>query len=520
MNLSFQDHQLAYMLAAAPLALVLALLTKRRRRKVVPCLAPWRKLLSLPRPAPKRNPVDMETILAFLIPLLAAAAIMNPSLEIEKEKGREIAVLIDSSLSMKSSGRIDGAAKWIDEIEKTEKGSALKLYLTGNNGAALPTDKLPRANNDFTVQRTRSISSCLGSLLQATQQDDTPVVFITDRATDESSPRLTQIIVGSPSENTAISAAKISEGKLFVAIRNYGRLKHNAELEINFKGGAKKEEKISITNFGADEAKSFAISIPQGAEEAEIFLSPADDLPDDNRTVVPLAPRMMNIDKTAHPKVALALEKMCGFVAGADKSTTAEIAVTNTVPAKMPTRGVLLIEPSEACCGIIDMKPASKARLFKIEDKSLPEVAIAGLTQPEVREALLPPGARVLAEVVTDGGEIPFAAEWEWEGKRVACLMAAPEEWKLNPAFAVMIAELADRIAPPPPPLPGVTESDNRMLTEATKDLPAIYAGKSGSSVYNLQKIMIALAALCALLLLWSECRRMLSMPKQPGVAE
>ncbi len=520
-----------YALLGVPLALLLAFLSKRERRYVVASMMPWRAVLALPRPRPARNPVDLETLCAVGAPLLAALALTGPVLHLADAREHLATVVVDTSTSMRSApaGRPDRLAQagaWLERLGQHRKGYRITLYATGraeplvvagDAGQACRALERIGVNPQTEAQQEQRLADALA----ASKTNDGPVLWISDRVAPLTSPRLSSVRVGDPSRNVGLVAASVNRSEdppfLFAAIQNFSAAPRDVRLEV-----LAQEEDASASAFrkrmdpGA--VHTLRWPLPGGVGGPLVRLtSEADDLAADNEVRLRgPASRTVAIDRAEHDRLALALEKAAGCIlVPLTRSGQAEAAVVTSRPGALPRSGLLLVAPSQPCCGLVDVGRIVRATDVRVRPgaRPLPAVCVQGLETLDVRAIQLPAEHTVLASArpVGDPGApaVPLVAWWQWNGRRVVYLGAVPRDWTVHPAFPVLVAELVDRLVPAGSALPGLRESDNRPAGPPTQRLPALYEGRGRARAVPLARLAAGLAVLAMGYLLLVEARRM-----------
>ncbi len=537
-----------YALLIMPLAALLAFLSRRERRVMIPSMLPWRGVLALPRPRPKRNPIDLETACALAGPLLLAMALAGPVMRLPAKTVREIVVVADTSWSMQSRvrgrpSRMEQSASWVRRLESAGY-NRITLYTTSRAKPLLdsaPPDAAVSALNAATPgsQQPSRQEQILIAALGRARSRDLPVVWISDRQNRISSPRLAQIMVGDQSQNLAITTAVITgapdKETLFVNVANFSRSSHSIRLTCIQSG----RELASLPRRSGPAAlKPGVITLQPG--QVHPFTAPIDALAgynpgkpleirlehergtgldddlrvDNNAVISPMRATTIAIDRKQYPRLAIALRTACGL-ALVRPGTGGALAVTGHKPGILPQSGILLVAPQTECCGLVELGASTRVNDVRIAmgANPLPEICSMGLDAFELRPARLPPAHTVLAEAMSarnDAGTapLPFIATWQWHGRRVAYLGAIPTTWTSHPSFPVTIAELVKRLQPAIRNLPGINESDNRMHKPATTTMPRICRGRTRNLEVPLARILALLGACALAYVFFAEWRR------------
>lgn len=257
-----------WLLLAGPLALLLALLARRETRHVVASMQPWTAVLALPRPRPRRNPIDLELIAAVLLPVAAALALAGPRLTRPDAGPERIIIVLDDSPSMTSrdpegQSRLDAARAWVDRLAArwprtravlVRTSAAASREATANldpnldrNAPLVPSlqTAVPLADLPWPAppappppgrprdpkapalwpppaQSPSQQRVALAAALQGAEATDTPVLWLGDRDPPLRAPRLRAIRVGAPSRNVALTRVTQAPTGLFVGIHAYG----------------------------------------------------------------------------------------------------------------------------------------------------------------------------------------------------------------------------------------------------------------------------------------------------------
>lgn len=542
MSLSFSAPSYLYALLSVPLALLLAIFARRERRIVVPSLLPWKAVLALPSARPPKNPLDRETLYAVLVPLLAALALAEPHLSLPDHGKKKAILVVDDSLSMKSQipgkpSRLHYALTWIQRIAEANPDLQFTLFLTSSlrpiandiSGKDAPT---ALQNASFCPQRQETQAEVLRVALESpwpTDQTPTteregstsvPIFWISDRRPPIVSPKILPILVGDPSENVGFTAAERIPGtrSVFLAVGNFS----SQPRRVRLNGGSDIDKTLTLEANGVDAVTIENAFFSSREDEAISFtltpLDSPDDLPEDNAvTIPPLTSRKVAIDDTLYPRVGLALSILgnCSLLPLAHAAEADLLATDQEFPT-LPQRGILLLTPATPCYGLIDLGEPQRVSDPRLWDLSLPPIVIGGLGEFSLCPADLPPGAKVWATARWDEKVLPWCGEWEWQGKKVIWLGAIPQEWTATPNFAVMMAEILDRLLPRRPLLPGLEESDNRLPEPPTQDLPFPSLSASTSRSFALSSWLLLLAFFFALLLARAEFIRYRTLRPSP----
>ena len=531
MSLTWQEPGFAYLLAAVPLALLLALLSRREKRRRVPSLLPWQAVLALPRPRPRRNPIDLETVCAVLVPLLAVAALAQPVLTARSAPSDHVVVMVDTSTSMGSASsqtpsRQKQALEWLQRLSREKGRKAFTVY--GTHAFVPLVTRAPVQDAVMAVRRVKLTpqspeqhEGLLTAVLAATDRDSAPLVWISDRPAPGASPRLREILVGQASQNIGLVLARIMSdpngSRAFAAVRNFSDAPRSGTLTAALENTEPSPPPQKPFTIQPGETASLFIPLPEGAGPVVdlTLATDKDDLAADNSARV-FAPeyRRAAIDSSRFPHAALALKLSAGCsVLPVAKASQADLAVVSDPPLldkDLPRVGILLLTPASAHCGLVHVGPKQKVRNPRVLEipQPLPEIAVSGLNLAEVREVVLPEGALTLAEGTVGEKTLPLIATWTWKGRRVAYLGALPQNWTAQPAFPVLMAELVDRLLPPGKVLPGLQESDNRLLAPATTECPALAAAGPAPRPVPLSRWCALLAGACAVTLFVREATR------------
>lgn len=503
-----------------PLALLLAFLSRRERRYAVASLLPWRAVLALPRPRPRRNPIDLETLCAAGIPLLAVLALMGPVLHMPAREPVPLLLVVDTSHSMRvhspasARTRLQDAFDRIDRLGRAYPARPLRLYASDSSvplreqtTAAEAIDAL--AAVPASTQPEHMTAETLRAVLAGSE--NAPVIWISDRPAPLASPRLHEIIVGKPETNVAILNARLITADTpplaFATVANYGSAPRNVTMSLTPPG-----HKESIT-IPANEISGISIPLPKVSTESfTLSLDTDDALTIDNRVRLPLEPRSAAVDTSRHPRLALALRTAAECrILPRSQADQAAFAVIDTDDEPLPRKAILLVDPDDAVGGLIELGASRDITDMTVSGgrNALPDVCVAGLGTLTVRNVTLPGTARILADGRVGGQRIPLVAMWEWNGRQVAWINAVHRRWTALPGFPVLVAELVDRLLPATGTLPGPTESDTRMPAPATTALPSLEDERSQDRAFPLSRIFALLAGLCAATLAACEWKRL-----------
>ncbi len=485
---------------------------------------PWRKALALPRPRPRRNPLDLETFCALCLPLAAALALAAPAL-VCPGGAKNIAVVVDVSPGMSSIGvsgktRLTLAAEKLAALAREMPGAVFTLYMSSRARPLLEQAEGATAAQAVAMLAESDSSLARETLASALAHGDASVIWLSDRPAPLSSPKVAEIIVGEPGVNFALlSARMISRNNakaLFVAVACFSdpgiieAKKASLSLQLRADGKLFAEREISLAA-NASAGLSFPLPPDFSCSRLDVKLTSLtyrDSLPlDDSAVLYPFAEREIGVDRNRFPCATLALETVAEMTV---TEQPARLLFADDEPDQLPETGILLHVPERACCGIINLGAEARAASARLSDTpdGIDQACVAGLSEFRLRPALLPEGARVLAAAESGGEVVPLAAVWEWRGKKVAWLGAAPEQWQLHPAYPLMIAALTEKLLPPAPRLPGQEESDNRLKVQPAVGTPPVLTAAAEPQRYRLSQGLALLAALCGATLALKEWKR------------
>lgn len=500
------------------LALLLALLGKREKRQVIPTLMPWRAVLALPRPKPRRTPIDFEFAAALGGALFVALALMGPVLLTSPQPADTFTLVVDTSLSMGAtapdgSPRTRAARARIRELSQAHPDADWTLVVPDRTAPLVTKGRLSDVLDALertpgSVQDPLQQAAAVQAALAASEPEGGAVIWIGDRPVEAASPRLVSLIVGTPVANLGlVEARRLDDGHLFVTLFNAGAEPARTTVQVN--GGTASPP----VEGPPGETLGLRLAPPGGADVAEIRLAhDSDGLPVDDAARVDLRQPVAAVESDRFPRVALALRAAAGLkLTEPGRDASADLIVTQDGSDLPPTGDLLLVRPEGAVCGILKSSPPAPADDARVTPRAdgLPEMSVTGMGAFTARDVVLPEDATVLADVRVSDARVPLIALWNWNNRRVGFVNNFPETWTTHPGFPVLIRLLAQRIHPPAEAVPGLIESDTRMPTPATGALPPMPPTPEGARRIPLSTIAALLAAACAGVLAWREWTRL-----------
>lgn len=524
MTLVFSDPSMLWMLAAVPLALLLAILMRRERRVATASLRPWRAVLSLPRPRPHRSPLDRELVCTLLAVGLAALALADPLLRQPLRDERRVHVVVDDSIRMRARGGED-STRWemaraaLEELQASFPAAEATLFLLSENRPTttrqrLDSLRLPPHPSDTPPDPVRQ-RAFLTTVLEAAAEDGAAVVWISDRESGVEDARLETMPVGTPVPNQAILMAewsRIDPPSIFLALGNFSADPFSGQVHVRQDDTEHRHLPVTLS---PGETRSVDLELPAGlAPHTPLtirLLPDADAMPEDNATTLP-APASLHvrIPDTLSPRLALGLEAAGLLPVREGEDARFEVVQDGAILGRPEV--ILLVEPGEAVHGILTHGRALRIRAARVtaQAEGLPGMAAEGLAGARVPGIQRPPGSRVLLEAVTEDGAVEaWVADWEWEGRQVMYIAGLPDAWTERAAFPVTLTTLLAPHLPSPSSLPGVDGSDTmRAIPPSATGLPTLSAGDVPVREWQAARFLTGLALLFLLVPLMREYRR------------
>ncbi len=476
----FLLHPAALWTAVGVAAVVLLhLLQPRWKRRAVPSLIIWRRVLARGIELSARRPsVDVALILGAAAAACLVLASAGPRMLSARGRGRELVIVLDNgTASLTESARARDRLAESKELAREmlsglEPGSRAALVATSPSPHLVAAQDRPAAARRAlggvrSVQITGSLAGAVAVALAQGSGAGEVAVF-TSRELPPAPARVRRILVGEPSRNLAITHADFSEEEAFAAVRNFSSSAAEARVRLRVLGPEPREiasAGIRLQPLGRSEV----ILAPAGedaralerAEAVEILLEhSADDVEADNAALAartgPHARRVALVGVPSEPvtrALRAARVEAVSVPAGTELADVDAVVYSGEVPDQWPPeRPSILIAPA---------KSVGPVRVLGDELRD-----VRGLFVNTEREGSLTRGfppltlgvrravrSRILSAhtpLITAGGET-LAAQFSAGGMSHVYIGFRPEDsddWPRRASFPVFIARALESVRP------------------------------------------------------------------------
>ena len=265
--------------AVAIAAIVLLhVIQSRWRRRVLPSLIIWRRVLARGVAVRARRPsLDLPLVLAVAAAALLTFAAAEPKLVSVAGGDDELVIVIDNGTSSLTESE-RGPTRFAESARRA--GSRLARLPAGGRAALVATSPEPRVVAPLAeggvvarmldglapLQVTGSLESAVALALSQGSGTGRVVVY-TSRALAATPPRVTLVPVGRPSRNVAVTHADFSRTEAFCAIRNFSARDVEARVSLGVRAG----ERAAVV-------AGRRTSLPAGGRAAIVFAPSGEEL--------------------------------------------------------------------------------------------------------------------------------------------------------------------------------------------------------------------------------------------------
>ncbi len=485
-------------LLTLPIIVVLHMTQLRRRRVEVPSLLLWRQI---PLQATARRRRRLRLTLLLLLHLLVASligvALAQPEITLPWTSARTRAIIIDTSTSMAlvegGSSRLERARQRAAVLIREMRG-ADQVVLIGagprprliDRGHVADSARLLGALSTLAIEG--SGSDLVGAFTIAEtlllDQPGAEIFVLTDGALPP--PNVSNIrfpvrieVLGTEQPNRAIAtlAARTDEAQ---AVHIYARLV-NAGNRL-FRGSVRLwlDDQLQLTeqvSMQPDAVLELSWTLPGPAQQVRLVFDGADGLPlDDTATVIVNNRRPIRVLLVADDSPALvrALQAMPDVVVTAvtpaayvaEQSTTTDVTIlVQTLPARWPTGGVLVINPPPG--SLLDVRGTTTAvpsiTLTTAGETLLRDVNLSGIDWGSITVIEPPDWLTPLAF----SGDYPLILRGRVERSEVTVWNVDLTDHPLTRrlAFPLLVARTIRSLVPPP--LPAAVTAGTTLLYQA-----------------------------------------------------
>jgi hypothetical protein len=485
-------------LLTLPIIVILHMTQLRRRRVEVPSLLLWRQIpLQATTHRRRRLRLTLLLFLHLLVALLIGVALAQPEITLPWTSARTWAIIIDTSTSMAlvegGSSRLERARQRAAVLIREMRG-ADQVVLIGagprprliDRGHVADSARLLGALNTLDIEG--SGSDLVGAFTIAEtllfDQPGAEIFVLTDGALPP--PNVSNIrfpvrieVLGTEQPNRAVAtlAARTDEAQavhIYARLVNAGNRLFRGPVQLWLDDQLQLTEQVSM-QAGAVLELSWTLRGP--SQQVRIELDGADGLPlDDTATVVvnnrrPIRVLLVADDSPAlmralqaMPEVEVTTVSPTDYVL--EQSATVEVTIlVDTLPARWPTGGVLVINPpagslldvrgTTAAVPTITLTPAGETLL---RDVNLSGIDWGAITVIEPPDWLTP---------LAFSGDHPLILRGRVERSEVAVWNVDLTDHPLTRrlAFPLLVARTIRSLAPPP--LPAAVITGETLLYQA-----------------------------------------------------
>ncbi|MBI3947563.1 MAG: VWA domain-containing protein [Armatimonadetes bacterium] len=486
---------LLWLLFAVPAILFLYLLKMKRRDRVVSSVLLWSRVIkdvqaNTPFQKLRRN---LLLFLQILLVLLIAVALSRPFVRVRAPGGKNVALVIDGSASMRATdvpgGRFEEARRqarrMVDGMGRGDQ--AMVILATARAHPLCPltgdTDALRRA---LDAMRPGDTTTNLGDAVALAasllwKRPDAEIFILSDGAFEEMSladrfapaagadadsgpraARLHYVKIGRRGENVGITALDVRKSlagafdyQAFARVRNFGTADRRFALELYRDDSLINAREVSLAP-GQAHGEVFGI---QGSAVGalRVRLDAADDLAADNAAAVMLEPRRrlnvllatpgnlflenaLNVD----PRVSLA-KAAPGAVRASDVPRYDIIVLDGKAPSGLPAKGRYLFLGTGGEAAPVEITGQVDQPSFLDWDRRHPVTRFLDLSRVQIARALVA-RPRPWGQALADSEAGPLLVAGEREGLRSLFLGfdLTQSDLPVRVAFPILLANAID----------------------------------------------------------------------------
>lgn len=484
---AFNPLALLWLLVAVPAILLLYLLKRRRRDQVVSSVLLWQRLVQdvqadTPFQKLRRN---LLLLLQLLLVLLLAAALARPFLRVRALGGKNMAILIDASASMRATdvpgSRFEEARRLaLRMVDGMGRGDAALVILVAGQARALcplTSDRnvlrraLERMRPTDTATNPREAILLAASLLA--QRRDAQIFLLSDGAFAAldgaegagiplGSARLRFVRIGHRGDNVGLTALDVRRSlggtfdyQAFAQVRNFSEQRRHLTLELYREDSLIDARELTLSP-GETHGEVFGIQ-GSASDLLRARLDVADDLAADNQAALVLQPRRqvnvllvtagnLFLEKALNVDPRVSLAKTAPGAAAATAAPRYDLVVLDgKAPERLPPRGRYLFIGTGGAAAPVAITGRTEHPSFLDWDRRHPVTRFLDLSSVQIARALVArplPWGQALAQ--SEAGPLLVAGEKEGLRSLYIGFDLTESDLPLRVAFPILLANAID----------------------------------------------------------------------------